>query len=386
MNIEGIDVSNERDDFFADAEQDARLREVSRMVPTRGPLNDHMRREIREALVEFMQKTGLTQGDVAKAVGSNATHLSNLLGGGGGMADETRDQLWRDVNNWLDRESRAREAKRGRQMVNTRVADEMVKLSNKLRARPDMAFVEGPAGVGKTFCSQEIAVRHNAAYCYVDPDCASPSRFLRELYNSISRKRKAGRVELAEIVEKLRMPERVATVNLVIIDQAHELNLRSLRMCMSLHDRAQCSIMFVGTSDLRKPFDKDRDPLYGQLSSRVGFELNLSEYLSRDGTAPPDSGQEFLFTAADIAALFDSNKIKLHRDAIEMLVQLANYAGKSLRSVMRVAYHAEQMARARGAVSITAEFVEAAMRRCRELPRRSQPAAVYAEQRRAKAG
>ena len=375
----------EHSPFSDEARQDVELREVSRMVPVRGPLNDHMRRDIHDALREFMQKNGLSQADVAKGIGTSAAYLSNLINGGGPLSDEQRDLLWRDANNWLDREARARAGRRDRRMVETRVARGMTRIASRLTERPDIAYVEAPPGVGKTFCAEVIAERLNAAYICVDPDCAAPSRFLRELYNAISRKRKAGRVELAEIVDKLRMPERVATCNLVIIDQAHELvtKPRSLRMLMALHDRARCSILLVGTSDLSRAFELDNDALFGQMYSRVGYELSFRDSVSRDGVRPPPNGGEWLFTREDIAALFDSDKIKLHRDSIDMLLRLANSGGKGLRVVMRVLYQAEIAARKRGANEITVQFVQAAMIACREKPRQTSASDEQRDERRA---
>ncbi len=69
-----------------------------------------------------MKEAELSQADVAHAIGTSVTYVNNLLTGSGNRPNETRDQMLRDANNWLDREARARENRRSEQFVETRVA------------------------------------------------------------------------------------------------------------------------------------------------------------------------------------------------------------------------------------------------------------------------
>lgn len=133
------------DEFNKLVEQEARVRRASRMVPTEGPLSDQKRHEIRSALVALMEEHGLTQADVGKAIGRNTTYLNNLLNKAATIPAATRDEMWREINQWLDREARARETRRPDDFVLTRVAGRMIALAERLTERADMAICYGMA-------------------------------------------------------------------------------------------------------------------------------------------------------------------------------------------------------------------------------------------------
>lgn len=367
---------------FEHGEQDVRIRQVSRMVPTTGLIPGDIRLSIVRSLREHMEARELSQGDVAKALGTTAVYLNQVINDSGTMAEETRSQILRDANNWLDREARAIDQRRPSKMVETKVARKLVRLANDLTEHADIALAYGPAGIGKSFCADVIAARLNATLVYVHPDCATNHKFLRTLYNAVSRRKRNTPVELAEIAEKLRMPDRVATRHLVIIDQAHELADKSLRSIMAISDLAGCSFLLLGTVRLFERVQLDVDPLFGQLSSRIGEPLDLGEGLSVDGVTPPDGEAEWLFTRQDVEKLFDSRTIKFHRGAIDLLLSLANYAGHSLRVMMRIARLAQESAAKRNHTEVTDTHVEAAMKRCKlRTPARAASASESAERR-----
>lgn len=329
------------------------------MVPRTGSLPEKLRQEILGTLSAYMKETGLAQAHVAKAVGTSATYVNNLMTGSGNLPDETRDQLLRDINNWLDREVRARENRRPDGYVETTVARSLIDLAQRLTERADIALAYGPAGIGKTITAQAIAAELGAVYVLVDNDCASPTGLRDKLFNAISRRKTGQRVRLADCIDKLRRPAKVAARSLVILDEAQDLAPKSFVMVRKLHEQAACSILLLGTVDLRERVSSDEDMQFGQLSSRVGVRLDLAPELTSSGHGGGKS-PERLFTVEDIRALFNRGKLKLHPRTVRMLATIANSTIGTLRRVDRLVYQALNVASVRKAERVMPEDVEMA--------------------------
>ena len=340
--------------------QDARLRKGSRMVPD-GPLSAATRADIRALLVRHMEDGGLSQTDVAEAIGQSATYVNNLLTKAASLPEATAERMWRDVNNWLEREARARESQRPDDFVRTRVAERLIALAERLAERPDMAVAFGPAGIGKsTVIKAVVAEIPTAVAITAGHDTRTVRKFIDVVYFALTRRRQPGRkyVSLADLVDKLRMPPRVQTRSLLIIDQAHELPDKVWSVLMELHDRAECSILLVGTIDLKQRVATDDDPEFGQLSSRIGMRIQLAPELSGSLTSGRSSSK--CFAVADIRKLFNRSKLKLHPDAAHMLCRIANTQRGTLRRVCRLFDWAETAARRKGAKAITVDHIRAA--------------------------
>jgi DNA transposition AAA+ family ATPase len=346
------------DEFESLIGQEARIRRPSRMIPSQGPLNDRLREEVLSALVAYMREAELSQADVARAIGQSTTYINNVLSSSDKVPTETRDQILRDVNNWLDREARARENRRPARFVETRVARRLIDAAERLTERADMASARGPAGIGKTMTARAIEAELNAVYVMVDDDCRSPSGLRHKIYNALSRRKRTTTVSFAQLVDGLRMPPRVNTCNLLIVDEAQDLFPNAFTTLRKLHEQAHCSILFLGTVDLETCLSTDDDPEFGQISSRVGIRINLARELS--GATRGGKPAERLFSIQDIRALFSQGKLKLHPSTARMLATIANTTRGALRRVDRLYFWAQKAALKRRAAQILPEHVEIA--------------------------
>lgn len=183
------------------------------MVPVSGELALDVRRDIIRAVELHMKATGLSQSDVAEAVGQSPTYVNNVLTESPSIPPATRDRILRDLNNWLEREARAREAQRPDDFVRTRVAERLIALAERLTERADMAIAFGPAGIGKTTTAQAIAAEiRTAVLVTAGYDTRTPKMLVNQLYLAVSRRgRPRGRITLESVIERLRMPSRVHT-------------------------------------------------------------------------------------------------------------------------------------------------------------------------------
>ena len=336
------------------------------MVPMSGPLSVALRAEIRKAVEGYMARKGPSQKDLAEAIGASSTYINNLFTSAASLPQSTQERLWRGLNNVLEREARAEENERPDNFVrDIKVAERPFALATHLTQRADMATADGPAGTGKGATIEAIiaeistAVASTAGY-----DTRTPKKLLRVIYAALTsrRKREKADIDMAEIVERLRMPPRVKSRNLLIVDQAHEL-LHSkgvVRALMELHDRAQCSILLVGTRDLRAYVATDTDPEFGQLSSRIGMRIELAPELVHSLRGSGKRTDKKCFTVADIRKLFAAGKLKLHSDVVHMLCEIANTRRGTLRRVKRLYAWAEIAAHEAGSDTILMGHLEGA--------------------------
>ena len=334
------------------------------MVPISGPLSPVAQAEIRKALEAHMKATGLSQAEVGEAIGQSSAYVSNLLTEAGSLPATTRDRIWRDVNNWLEREERALAAKRPEEFVRITVAPVLFGICEKLSERADMAIAYGPAGIGKSIAIEAIvggAVEGipSAVAIRAGEDTNTNRRLINTLHAALSgtRRRHKWTASLGDVAFKLTMPEKVATRALLIVDQAHELRPPAYKLLMELHDRANCSILLVGTIDLKGVCSTDDSPEFGQLSSRIGMRINLAPSLGAVPLGGKRAKKPFI-TVAEIRKLFAYSKLKLHPDAARMLALVANNYRGTIRRAKRLLYWAEQAAMKAGSDTITIQHLE----------------------------
>lgn len=332
------------------------------MVPLTGPIAAQVRHEIRTALESHMKAEGLSQSDVADAIGTSATYINNLLTNASSVPEATRDRLLRDVNNWLEREARAKDARRPDDFVVTRVAERLMNLAMLLSERADMAVAYGPAGIGKsTTIAAVCAEIPTAVSLQCGHDTRTAIKFVRALYAALARRRARDKAELTldDLVERLRMPPKISTRSLLILDDGHKLPTSVWPLLCELHDKAACSVLLIGTVDLYRRVSSDDDIEFGQLSSRIGMRVRLAPELA---LAFPGgrSASGKCFTVTDIRKLFARGKIRLHAEAVRMLCAIANSQRGTLRRVVRLYDWAERAAAAAHAEMIMAEHIHQA--------------------------
>lgn len=326
-------------------------------MATDGPLTPQQIAVIRAELERRMEAHELSQADVAEAVGSTATYINGLLRSAASLPEKTRDELWRAVRNWLERELRAEERERPKGFVRTVVAERVIAVLNELSTRADMAVVYGPAGIGKTeTVAAMLAEFPDAILVRVRATDRTPTRLLWQIGRALVRRRASTGINFDLVVDRLRKPPKVKTRSILIVDEAHELPPKSLRLLRDIFDEAGCSILLVGTVDVRRMVSADADREYGQISSRVGMRINLSPEL----TDPSYRGSP-LIRLEDIRRIFDRAKVRLHPAAARLLMRLANEPGYgALRRAERIYDKALRLAERAGATTIEVQYIQLA--------------------------
>jgi DNA transposition AAA+ family ATPase len=340
----------------------ARTRRSSFMVPVTGNLSAAVRAQIRKALDAKMARDKNSQADVAEGSGQSADYINKLLNNAASLPEATLDRVYRDVNNWMEREGRAAEAQRPANYVITRVAERLAALIEKAGEQADCFIAYGPAGIGKSTVIEALAAEFPTVVAITaGHDTRTDNLLVRSIFGACVRHfNKNTMISMADLVDKFRMPRRVKSRNVLVVDEAHKLKPGAYLLLMELHDKAQCSIVLVGTRDLKTQVATDDDPEYGQVSSRFGMRVDLAPEIRGSLSGGGLRGAAKCFTVADIRKLFASSKLKLHSDAARMLCEIANGRRGTLRRVVRVFRWGERAAREAGADTIVVEHLRAA--------------------------
>lgn len=347
-------MNDPRSSYWDKAAQDARQRKASWMT-TNEPLSARDVADIVAAVRDHMREHDVSNGALAKALGVSETYVSNLFSNRDALPAATLDKLVRGANNWMEEDFTRRAMRRPDNFVNTAVAKLIHVAATRIKAARLIGIVTGPAGIGKTFCARAFcADSPGSMYVYVDDDARGARDLLDRIHAAARvRSRRKIRRSMGEAVERLRDSGR-----LLVIDQAHDLRDAAFRTLMNLHDQTGIPIMLLGTRDIHERLADDRDPEFGQMSSRVGFRVDLLHELMR----APRGGQRAQWIKSDEIRRIFQHKLKLHPEAVRMLVELANFHVGHLRRVGHVVRLAEVVALAGEREQITADDIRAALR------------------------
>ncbi len=347
------------DDNMSSFEQDARIRKVSRMIPTDGPLSERQAAEVYTALAGYMSEYDVSQGELSAGLGESASTVSLLIARNPKLPTHKRDELLRAANNWIESDHAQREARRPDNFTMTRVATRMFGVAKNVHATRDIGLIYGPAGIGKTCCAQAIRAEFpGSVYVLATQECRSATGLIRKIYAASRRKNRSKfTARYADLVETF-----CGGARMLIIDQAHRLQDRALETLMDLHDECELPILLIGTFALRKRVTDDDDPYYGQLSSRIGLRIDLAPEITGGSRSGGGATARRTFTVDDVRRIFASCKLKLHPDAAQMLARIASEDIGHLRRVNRLMRYAERFAAKDGAATIQVLHVERAIR------------------------
>lgn len=214
-------------------------------TPTLGdPAHD---RDAITAVAAALESSGLTKSGVAKAMGVSPAKLGEWLRGkyAGDVADmNARATLWLEA-----REQRAAVSAGmpgERPWYPTPTADRILTRLQLAHYGPDIAVVDGAAGVGKTVTARHYQASHaNVWLATMAPDCAGVLPALEEIAHAMGLEVQGGAaVHRRAIVRRLR--DTGDSGALIVVDEAQHLGTSAFDEIRTLHDRAGCGIAYLG--------------------------------------------------------------------------------------------------------------------------------------------
>ena len=207
----------------------------------------------------FMKKQGLSQADIARALGVSATAISQYLGGRygeqGGDQTALAARLATYMANYLQQAPAEvpLAATQDIQMVDY-VCSETVRYK-------EMGVIYGKAGSGKTVAVKTFAEKHPETVLIETIPIGTTRGLLMDMLRQLGQREPAGSQEqlYREAVARFKRAQRI-----LIIDEAENLNSTSLNVLRRIHDFVQVPVILVGTF-----------ALIGNLKGREGKLLQI---------------------------------------------------------------------------------------------------------------
>jgi len=352
-------TTEQHKDFIGRAEQEARVLRYSRMIPE-GRISLAVVDDIVDLVRNYARSWNFTNAAIARAVGTSQTYISNLFDAStrDKIPDDSRDGLVRALNTWIENEGRKREILRPSNFVMTGPARRLVATGVMTIQIGCIGVANGGPGIGKSetcrwIGSGECPKISGAVAIELASDEGRGPAVRERIFEAVRGRRTQRRPMVRHLVDRLRGR------SLLIIDQAHNLKDSALLDLQSLHDAAGLPILLVGTQAIDDRTSDDDDPLFGQLSSRIGIRTDLVP-ASLDG----DDGTKATFrewiSLDDLRRMFELEKIKLSDDALRMLLEIALFQKGALRRCKYLVTAAAAAVRGANRSAITAADLIAA--------------------------
>lgn len=230
---------------------------------------------IKEQLVELMERKGLTQTQVSRAIGKSTALVSQFL-----QEKYTGDMAGVNalVQDFIERTREKDKAQKVEvKFVATSTARKALEIIRLAHVDGEINVLYGEAGLGKTMALKSYA-SSNPTALLIEADPSYTARvLLEEICNRLNLSTRGNMHELFELcVGKLRN-----TGYLLMIDEGELLPHRALEVLRRIHDKTGIGIVLAGMPRLIINLKGKRGE-FVQLHSRVGFALNIGNALSQD--------------------------------------------------------------------------------------------------------
>lgn len=329
------------------------------MVSRDAPLTDAQVAAIREEVKRYVSRQRYTQAQVAHKVGTNQVYVSNFLSGKlDAIPAGTLQKLAFDLNEWIRIDARRAQHRGPSELIMTAVAKRSIEAVRLACETSDIAFIYGPSGIGKSRTLEELTkIIPNSVYMYLTTETGKRGGLVRLLYSLAWETHGApDRPRLGPVLERLKDSDR-----LLMLDNVDVLEAATFPIITALHDVAKVPVVLVGTHLALKRLTADADPLRGQMASRIGMRIELLA----EQTSPKrgrKAAAEWI-SADEIRRLYERGRIRLHRDVVDRLKQIANFEIGRLRRCERLVRYAAILAnQPQGTIQITSALLDEAMR------------------------
>lgn len=291
---------------------------------------------VRQELFNFIAKSGKSQRQIGRETGLSPAVISTYLKG---TYKGDNDEVTEKISRYLDiAEERLVVSDLAPKMylplTNTR---EVLDAATRAHKRNDMTLVSGGAGAGKTTALKHYASTNTGVIFVTANICInSPYSILKLIFEAMSGDRVPSRQDdlFKSLIFRLK-----DTNNLIIIDEADHLNIKSLQAVRSLNDLANVGICLSGNNKIYDQLVMARNSGdYEQLRDRLYYRKKVLNSYKREEISE-------IFTA------FNGNA-----ECLEFMQKLSNT--RSLRGAVKFYGIALDYAAAKGKTEIDVKFLE----------------------------
>jgi DNA transposition AAA+ family ATPase len=289
-----------------------RILEESRMIPRDKPLTMEQSHEVATHFQEYIKQHGMSASDAAKQIGYSKAVLSEWTGN---TYKGNRDKVTHAVNDWMERDAKRRSVPQSAEHVATWLCEDIKSIVDRADKQLMMAAITAPAGSGKTTMLKYLTKSMRGVYIYCEGGMTAKDLYL-SLASALGWHKSAGsRAELLNFI----VTALTGTRRIIFLDEAHQLGHR-IGSIRAIYDRASVPIVMAGTHEIVNFLLKDRASGCGQFASRCIVYNAADQMRTSDGDS---DGQRYLFDIRQIEAFFAQKKIRLAKDALQMVWAMA---------------------------------------------------------------
>ncbi|WP_439258282.1 AAA family ATPase [Lonepinella sp. BR2271] len=225
-------------------------------------------------LQQYMQENGMTQIQVANAIGKSVAVVNQYLKGTyKGKTEEVDEAVGRLIGRHRDK---VVERRFNGEFVNTYAAERCLDAVAIAHIEGEISVITGAAGLGKTKALKRyVEMNPETLLIEVEPSC-SPKVLLKNLCQQLGLSEIGLNHDLFE-----RICGRLVAGRLLIVDEAELLSTKSLEYIRRIHDLTGCGVVLAGMPRLIINL-KGKYGELDQLYSRVGIACDLGNSLSEE--------------------------------------------------------------------------------------------------------
>lgn len=250
---------------------------------------------LQQKLVEFKEKSGMNQTQLARGIGTSPASISMYLNGTYAEKGGNYETIEPKIEAFLEmQDSKARREELVLGFVETKTTRRIAEVMRDAHEAGEIAVIYGQAGLGKTQAVKNYCEKHGAILIEANPSFTALV-LMKKLAASVKLPTSGTLNDLfEETAYRLGGSER-----LIVVDEAENLPLRALEIIRRLHDETGCGLVLSGMPRLVANLRGKHGELV-QLYSRVSIPLNLGESLPDEElfeiakAALPDADEETL--------------------------------------------------------------------------------------------
>lgn len=194
-------------------------------------------------LLEFMEKSGKTQIQIARETGLSGTVISQFISGTyEGDNDKIADSLEKYLVIAIERLESSDNTVFYPELRNTKTSLFAVKYAHK---NCDVVLLSGDAGAGKTTALKHYTQNNTGVIFITASTCtSSPTAILKEIASAIGKKATGNKSQ----IEKILISALNNSNRLIIIDEADQLTFNAIQAVRNLNDKAHVGILLSGNN------------------------------------------------------------------------------------------------------------------------------------------
>lgn len=238
--------------------------------------------ELRAAVREAMAREGLNKKEVAAKVEYSRAAFSKWLDGKYETVDKDLETA---IQQWLA----TIPAVNGEDFVETPSSEKILSVLCYAQANADMALVFGGPGTGKTSSLRQFIQTYpeRSWMATITPASAGLVSALETVASAVGLGSVQGGARRISAAIRERLTEERGCI--LLIDEAQHLSVAAIEELRSIHDAAECGLVFVGNETSYARLTGNRAANFAQVYSRIGARLEVSRPDAKDVEAVCDA-------------------------------------------------------------------------------------------------